>query len=333
MFTHDFPFDPTYGYDLAALMRVALPDPTYEPADLVPFWQATYAEAMQVAPEITLRPISSPDPGQQLLEIEFNAWAGAQRVRRIGGWLIQPVDEEPQLGIVMGHGYSGRESPLPLPNFGLPAMVIMPCLRGFNRSAAPDLPNLAAQHVVHGIAERDSYLHRGCVADVWAAATALLTLAPQLTGRLRYWGGSFGGGIGAMAVPWDARFSRAFLDIPSFGHHPIRLQLPCTGSGEAVRQYHAQHPGVIDVLRYYDAALCARYITVPTLVAAAKFDPAVPPPGQFAVYHALRCERELFVREYAHFELDVPLATNDPWPVAARWITADLAPRSSAPAA
>lgn len=324
MFAHNFPFDPTYGYDLDALLRVPLPDAAYEPADLVDFWQATYAEAMQVAPEITLRPIPSPDPDRQLAEIEFNAWDGAHAVRRIGGWLVQPVAAEPQLGVVMGHGYSGRETAQPLPVFDLPATVIVPCLRGFNRSAYPDLPNLAARHVVHGLANRDTYIHRGCVADIWAAATTLLTLAPELTGRLRYWGGSFGGGIGAMAVPWDNRFSRAFLDIPSFGHHPLRLQLPCTGSGEAVRQYHATHPNVLDVLRYYDAAICASYIKVPTLVAAAKFDPAVPPPGQFAVYHALRCERELFVREYAHFELDEPLASNDPWPVAARWITAGL---------
>ena len=324
MFPHNFPFDPTYGYDLDALMHVDLPEVAYEPADLADFWQATYSAALQIAPAITLRTIPSPDPTKRLSEIEFNAWDGERPVRRIGGWLIQPLDAEPRMGIVMGHGYGGRETPLPLPDFGVPATVIMPCQRGFHRSAYPDLPNVAAAHVVHGIAARDSYLHRGCVTDIWAAATALLTLSPELTGRLRYWGGSFGGGIGALAVPWDARFSRAFLDIPSFGHHPIRLRLPCTGSGEAVRHYHAQHPEVIEVLRYYDAALCARYIAVPTLVAAAKFDPAVPPPGQFAVYHALRCERELFVREYAHFELAVPLPENDPWPVAARWITREL---------
>ena len=324
MFQHTLPFDPTYGYDLDTLMRVDPPDPSYEPPDLEDFWRATYAEAQQVDPAITLRPIDSPDPTKRLAEIEFNAWDLGGRTRRIGGWLVQPAKAEPQLGIVMGHGYGGRETPLPLPDFGVPATVIMPCLRGFHRSAHPDLPDNSAEHVVHDIEHRDTYLHRGCVTDVWAAATALLILTPALAGHLRYWGGSFGGGIGALAVPWDERFSRAFLDIPSFGHHPLRLQLQCTGSGEAVRQYHAQHPEVVAVLRYYDAARCARYISVPTLVAAAKFDPAVPPPGQFAVYHALRCERELFVREYAHFELEEPLVENDPWPVAARWITAEL---------
>jgi len=324
MFQHDYPFDPTYGYDLDALMAVEAPDPAYEPTDLAAFWQATYDEALLLPPAITTREIASPDPAYRLSEIELNSWNGDQTPRRIGGWLIEPIAEEARLGVVMGHGYGGRETPLPLPDFGVPATVIMPCLRGFHRSAFPDLPNVSAQHVIHGIDDRESYLHRGCVADVWAAASALLAIAPNLAGRLRYWGGSFGGGIGAMAVPWDERFSRAFLDIPSFGHHPLRLQLPCAGSGEAVRTYHHSHPAVLDVLRYYDAALCARYIKVPTLVAAAKFDPSVPPPGQFAVYHALRCPRELFVREYAHFELDEPLATNDPWQTAARWITRDL---------
>lgn len=166
MFPHDHPFDPTYGYDLDALMHVDLPDASYEPPDLAAFWQVTYAEATQVPPAVSLRQIASPDPTKQLSEIEFDAWDIDGRTRRIGGWLIQPRDAEPQFGLVMGHGYGGRETPLPLPDFGVPAMVIMPCLRGFHRSAHDDLPDNAAEHVVHGIAQRDTYLHRGCVTDV-----------------------------------------------------------------------------------------------------------------------------------------------------------------------
>ena len=36
------------------------------------------------------------------------------------------------------------------------------------------------------------------------------------------------------------------------------------------------------------------------MVAAALFDPAVPPPGQFAIHSALAGERALFVRRNAH---------------------------------
>ena len=38
------------------------------------------------------------------------------------------------------------------------------------------------------------------------------------------------------------------------------------------------------------------------MVAAAEFDPAVPPPGQVAVYNALAGEKKLVWRSAAHFE-------------------------------
>jgi cephalosporin-C deacetylase len=78
--------------------------------------------------------------------------------------------------------------------------------------------------------------------------------------------------------------------------------MPCTGSGESVRRYHAAHPEVIDVLRHFDAATAAARITIPVQVAAALFDPAVPPPGQFAVYNALPGPRDLVVLATGHVE-------------------------------
>ncbi|SCD73188.1 cephalosporin-C deacetylase [Streptomyces sp. BpilaLS-43] len=56
-----------------------------------------------------------------------------------------------------------------------------------------------------------------------------------------------------------------------------------------------------DVLRYFDAATAAARLELPTLVAAALFDPAVPPPGQFAVHNALPGPRELLVLRAGHF--------------------------------
>ena len=305
---HDFDFDPTYGYDLAALMAVTPPEDP--PADLEAFWRGTYDQAMAVPPRPSLREILSPDHEHRLYEIDLDAWGP----RRIGGWLAEPIDQAPRMGVVLTHGYGGRTEPDEIPTFGAPTTLLMLCLRGFNRSASEDLPDTAARHVLHGIDRRETYLHRGCAADVWAGVSALLELRPQLAGHIGYSGGSFGGGIGALAVPWDPRIRRAMLHIPSFGHHPIRLGLPCRGSGEAVRQYHRRHPEVIDVLRYYDAANTAAYLAVPTRVSAAMFDPAVPPPGQFAIYHALRCPKELMVLDYAHFEPPTPWPGNDPWP-------------------
>ncbi len=181
--------------------------------------------------------------------------------------------------------------------------TIWPCLRGLGtRSLLPGVPSASAGHVLHGIESRDSYLIGGCVAGVWCAATALQRLVPETAGALVYLGTSFGGGIGALALPWDDRFRAAGLTVPTFGNHPLRVTLPCTGSGESVRRRHADDPSVLDVLAYFDAATAARHIRIPVHVGAALFDPSVPPPGQFAVYGALARPRELFVLRAGHFD-------------------------------
>ncbi|MBC2594455.1 glycoside hydrolase family 3 C-terminal domain-containing protein [Ruficoccus amylovorans] len=41
--------------------------------------------------------------------------------------------------------------------------------------------------------------------------------------------------LGPLAIPWDELIKRGFLEVPSFGNHPLRLELPSSGSGKAVR--------------------------------------------------------------------------------------------------
>ena len=300
---HDFPFDPAYGYDLDALLRVPAPP---EPDDFADFWRGLYAAARATPPDLTLRP--SGDGGSDdvdVFDVEFTSLGGA----RIGGWLTRPRRGPVERGVVVGHGYGHREQPdlnLPIPR----SAAIFPCARGFSRSRSPQFPDNAAEHVVHGIGSRETYAHGGSAADLlWSAASALVEAIPEAAARLDYVGGSFGGGIGALALPWDDRIARAHLAVPSFGNHPLRLTMPCVGSGESVRGYHREHPEVADVLRYFDAATAARHARVPVHVAAALFDPAVPPPGQFAVYNALGGPKELFVLTAGHF--DYPAAEEE----------------------
>jgi cephalosporin-C deacetylase len=310
MFSHSFPFDPTYGYDLEALLRVAAPP---GPADFADFWRQIYAAACSVPPKLASREVTRPTDAQRIFEVEFTGLDDF----RVGGWITLPRTEPITRALVVGHGYGGRTAPEPQP-LSPHAAAIYPCARGMNRSARPDLPNTAAWHVLHGITARETYLHRFCAADIWAAASALLELVPQAATNLEYCGTSFGGGMGAMALPWDQRFVRACLEVPSFGNHPLRLKLPCVGSGEAVRVYHRHHcvaqpPSagmigttppcckVLEVLSYFDAATAARYIRIPMLFANALFDPAVPPPGQFAVHNAVPGTKRLHVRQAGHF--------------------------------
>jgi cephalosporin-C deacetylase len=284
------PFDPTYGYDAERLL--AVPAPT-GPEDFEAFWKRTYEETREVPLTLEQRRIENRWSDYfTAYEVEFNSLGGV----RIGGWLTAPKQGPIEHGIVMGHGYGGREEP----HFERGAIAIAPCARGFNRSARADIPGEAYRHVLNGIKNRETYSHRGCAADLWSAASALLELHPELSGKLHYGGVSFGGGIGALALPWDDRFRKAFLQVPSFGNHPLRVTLPCVGSGEPVRTYYRRHPEVLDVLAYFDAATAAKRIRIPVLAAPAVFDPVVPPPGQFAICNALGT-KEIFVHTTGHF--------------------------------
>jgi cephalosporin-C deacetylase len=186
---HPFPFDPSYGYDEAKLLTVPAPE---GPDDFAAFWQRTYEEARAIPLNIEYRPIESSQPGFDAYEIEFNSLGDF----RIGGWLTRPSKGPVTHGIVVGHGYGGRSDPAFEPN----AIAISPCARGFNRSARPDISGEAFRHVLHGIKSRETYSHRGCAADLWNAASALLELHPEIAPRLYYSGWSFGGGIGAMTA-------------------------------------------------------------------------------------------------------------------------------------
>lgn len=285
-------FDPTYGYDLAALAQVPAPP---APPGFADFWRRTYDETRAQKLDITRREIESPSPAHELWEIEFNGWQGF----RVGGWLAVPREANWSRGLVKGHGYGGREGA----DFDLPGptcATIFPCARGFHRSARADLPADSTQHVLHGIEHRETYLHRGCIADLWASASVLHELFPHIENKLDYIGGSFGGGIGAVALAFDARFQRGYLSVPSFGNYPLRVKLLCTGSGNAVSQYFQAHPEVLEVLKFYDAATAAYFISIPMFVAPALSDPAVPPPGQWAVYNAIHSPKEVFVRQSGH---------------------------------
>jgi cephalosporin-C deacetylase len=284
------------------LLRVPAPP---APTDFADFWRATFAENARVP--LTLATRSSPlkAPDHHVLEVNFDSLGGV----RAGGWALLPRNGQVACGFVISHGYGGREAPdlaLPLPD----AAAIFPCARGFHRSSNPHIPDVSEQHVLHGLERRETYVHRGCAADIWSAATALLELAPAARQRLCYIGGSFGGGIGALSLPWDARFKKAALSVPSFGNHPLRLQCQCNGSGESVRRYFAAHPEATEVLKYFDSATAATFLKIPTLVSPAAFDPSVPPPGQFAVYNAIPAAKELFVLTAGHFEYPEQAAEN-----------------------
>ena len=290
-FKHEFPFDPTYGHTLESLLKVGAPE---GPPDFAAFWRRHYDANRDIPVKPRQRAIKPVNGYSDLFEIEYDSSGG-----EVGGWLLVPKEPFRQ-AIVMGHGYGGRDTPGQL-ELNEPTAILSPCARGFHRSACPGVPNTGAFHVIHGVEDRETYIHRINVAELWSGFTVLEELFPHVKDRMFYFGGSFGGGLGAMMLPWEDRVRRAFLEVPSFGNHPIRLQQEMVGSGAALKLHHEKRGDVLPVMQYFDAATAAKYIHTPTLVAPAVFDPAVPPPGQFAVYNAIPCEKKLFVKQAGHF--------------------------------
>ena len=291
---NEYGFDPTYGYSLERLLGVTAPR---EPNGFDHFWLNRYQKALSVLPNPRLKMLTTDIVGRQIFDIRYTSTNGFP----IRGWLVLPQSGVVRRGFIIGHGYGGRDAP----DFHLPfndAALLFPCFRGLGLSHQPSISSDPFWHVRHHIDQLDNYIIGGCVEDLWLAVSALLTLFPALLGHLGYLGISFGGGIGALALACEQRFSRAHLNVATFGNQPLRLKLPTQGSANSVQQYYLNHKKqTLKVLSFYDAATAAKRIKIPVHCACAKFDPCVAPPGQFAIYNALAGQKELLVLDAGHY--------------------------------
>lgn len=293
-FTHPYSFDPSYGYDLDRLLAISPPE---APGDFAEFWQTRYSRSMEVNARPKLVELPGSHPKWKVAELSYVS-TGDFPIR---GWALIPREGTIRRGLVFGHGYGGIDGPDLSMSFE-ETVIFFPCLRGISLSRRSPISPEPYWHVLHHINDRDRYIVGGCTEDLWLAVSAMLELFPGVEGRIGLFGISFGGGVAALATPWDPRVARTQLEVPTFGHHPLRMTLPTVGSGAAIIAYEKRKGGALAALSYHDAATAARHISVPVHVAAARFDPHVAPPGQFAIYNALGGPRELFVLDAGHFE-------------------------------
>lgn len=293
---HPFAFDPTHGYGLEDL-RALRPLPAF--AGFQAFWQGRLARALAVDPQPGLSANATHHPDWTIRDIAYVSTDGFP----IGGWLLTPRSGEVRRGLVVGHGYGGRGGP----DFDIPVentAILFPCFRGLSRSARAPISQDPVWHVLHDIDKPDHYILGGCVEDLWVAVSVLTALYPQTADKIGYSGISFAGGLGALALAFDRRLDRGFLEVPTFGNMALWLTLPSLGSASGAQRYRQAHPEAIDTLRFYDAATAATLIEQPMLVAVARFDPAVAPPCQFSVANARppSDHHETFVLDAGHFD-------------------------------
>ena len=293
---HPYDFDPTYGYGLDALLAMRPPP---GPPHFDEFWRVRHTRALTVDPQPQVSASRSSHPDWHVHDITYTSTGGF----RIGGWLLLPRGGSVTRGLVVGHGYGGRDQP----DFDIPVedtAVLFPCFRGLSRSSRPPISSDPAWHVLHDIDSPERYILGGCVEDAWLAVSVLTQLYPWLARRIGYAGTSFGGGIGGLAIAFDRRIDRGHLVVPTFSNMPVWLTLPTVGSGNSVQNYQRTHSDVLKTLSLFDAATAATRIEVPMLMAVARFDPAVAPPCQFSIANARAASNhhETFVLDAGHFD-------------------------------
>src|SRR5215468_8663708 len=165
---HNYPFDPTYGYSLKTLLQVRAPA---EPAQYREFWMRRYERALQLSPEPKLSDSGHEQNGWRIFDLSYTSTNAVQ----IGGWFLLPVRGSVRRGIIIGHGYGGRDAPdlgWSIPHTAL----LFPCFRGFGRSPAPRVSSEPRWHVLHDVEDREKYILGGCVEDLWLAVSALVRL-------------------------------------------------------------------------------------------------------------------------------------------------------------
>lgn len=275
------------------LLSVIAPPP---PKDFHDFWRRAYDASREVLPNPRLKDTGKQIKAWRVIDVTYQTTGGIA----LGGWLLLPKAGPPKRGFIVGHGYGGRIGP----DFHFPftdAAIFFPCCRGLARSPAPPISPDPQWHVLHDIDKKERYILRGCVEDTWLAVGCMEQLYPDLKGRLGYLGISFTGGVGAIAMAYEKRVTKAHFNVPTFGHHRLRLRMPTEGSGLAVQKFFLDHPRMtLKTLRYYDAANAVEAMNMPVHFALALRDHVVTPPGQFAIYNAVSAEKQLFVLDAGH---------------------------------
>jgi len=298
---HDLPFDPTCGFSTERLREVNPDLP--EPPDFDDFWRRTHLQSQETDLEMELVRLDSDKVGFKVYKVFYKVFPDY----RAGGWAVVPDDTRGVTSaMICGHGYGGREGV----EWGAERadrIVFFSCAPGFQISADPRLPlNESWKHVLHGIETKESYILRSCAATLWRAVDVVERLAGGKPLPCHYVGWSFGGGIGALMLPWERRFVSAELGQPTFSWHPLRLRHESRGSAEAVRRHFPLRPEILRTLQYYEAVTSIRRVRVPVVFAVSLFDPAVAPPGQYAVANACPAPKRISEFLTGHFVCDRP---------------------------
>ena len=259
------------------------------------FWRKQYERAVNCKLDYTVEgEVWSPYSNIKIYRVSFISCDGF----KIGMWVSRP--EKSCGGHINIHGYTNDIRPHAPQDLSLTTAV--PCVPGLGISMCKEVPWQLQYHAAYGFEDPEKYVIISGVRNIWMSISILIDMFPDVKDNITCSGGSLGGAMGALSVPWDARIKAAELSVPTLGGRIMMEYLGKPTDPSYVRAMKAQESE--SNMRTFDlcnAASAARYIRVPVLVTPAICDNNVPPPGQFAVANSIPEEyRILRIREVGH---------------------------------
>ena len=118
------------------------------------------------------------------------------------------------------------------------------------------------------------YFHRRSLQSAIRALDYLYTRKDVDTSNIIVFGGSQGGGLSLLTAAIDKRVNAAVATVPAFCNNASR------------EDSHSQK--VLRTMSYYDAALAAELIEVPTLIGVGFIDGTCPPANVYSAYNNLK---------------------------------------------
>ena len=293
---HNFPFDPTYGFTEEQLLQIKTNDP--RPEDFEDFWRNLYRKTISFTPSYHVEDeLWSPNPYSKIYRVRFQTFDGFS----IAMWVVRP--EHSLGGLLIGQGYGHMV--MPPTGEREDWTIALPNIRGLGLSQCGKIPWEISKHCIYEVRNKEKFIITGAVIDLWTALSVVADMFPDTKDNWNYSGGSLGGGLGAIGMPWDPRIKSAELNVPTLaGPYQFQFQLLASPQDPAAIRARSAlaDPAAMETFHYCNAVTAASKFNIPVLMTPALFDPSNPPPAQFAIANAIPKDKLILrIRETGHF--------------------------------
>ena len=260
------------------------------------FWREAKAELLRIPIDAQLEEVAVVDPGDAQ---RFKVGLANVNGSRVYGWLHLPEGDGPFPTVLSipgsGIGRTGRFAGFTEAGIAVLAIEI----HGLEpqkheiigavqwiRPADDEINNFVklqegifAGYHSFGIEDPYRYYHRRSLQSAMRALDYLYTRTDVDTGKIIVFGGSQGGGLSLLLGAIDKRVNAVVATVPAFCNN---------ASGKYGHMQQA-----IRTMSYYDAALAAELIKVPTMIGVGFIDKTCPPISVYSAYNNLKGPKKI----------------------------------------